>query len=76
MIKSISISELTIGMYVENVVKQKGNVRIKSRGLIKTQSILDALRNKGILEIEVDFAKSRLLESDTKKNNNSTTDIG
>ena len=76
MIKSISISELTIGMYVENVVKQKGNVRIKSKGLIKTQSILDALRNKGILEIEVDFAKSRLLESDTKINNNSTTDIG
>lgn len=76
MIKSISITELTIGMYVENVVKQKGNVRIKSKGLIKTQSILDALRNKGILEIEVDFAKSRLLESDTKINNNSTTDIG
>jgi|GEM_PF-109168 len=68
MIKSISISELTIGMYVENVVKQKGNVRIKSRGLVKTQSILDALKSKGILEIEVDFAKSRLPESDTKDN--------
>lgn len=65
MIKSISISELTIGMYVENVVKQKGNVRIKSRGLIKTQSILDALKSKGILEIEVDFAKSRLPENHT-----------
>jgi len=63
MIKSISISELTIGMYVENVVKQSGNVRIKSKGLIKTQSTLDALKNRGILEIEVDFAKSRLPES-------------
>ncbi len=63
MIKSISISELTIGMYVENVVKQEGNVRIKSKGLIKKQSILDELKSKGILEIEVDFAKSRLPES-------------
>jgi HD-GYP domain-containing protein (c-di-GMP phosphodiesterase class II) len=62
MIKTISISELTIGMYVENVVKQKGNVRIKSRGLIKTTAILDSLKSKGILEIEVDFDKSKIVE--------------
>lgn len=62
MIKIISISELTIGMYVENVVKQKGNVRIKSRGLIKNNAILDSLKSKGILEIEVDFDKSKIVE--------------
>lgn len=63
MIKSISISELAIGMYVENVVKQKGSVRIKSKGLIKTQSILDTLKAKGILEIEVNLSKSKGIES-------------
>jgi hypothetical protein len=62
MIKTISISELTIGMYVENVVKQKGNVRIKTKGLIKTTTILDSLKSKGILEIEVDFDKSKIVE--------------
>ncbi|GAC27828.1 metal-dependent phosphohydrolase domain [Glaciecola pallidula DSM 14239 = ACAM 615] len=51
-------------MYVENVVKQKGNVRIKTKGLIKTTTILDSLKSKGILEIEVDFDKSRIVEHD------------
>ena len=60
MIKSIPISELAIGMYVENVVKQKGNVRIKSRGLIKTQAIVDALTKKGILELEINIDKSKI----------------
>jgi HD-GYP domain-containing protein (c-di-GMP phosphodiesterase class II) len=58
MIKKIHITELTIGMYVESVVKQNGNVRIKSKGLVKSQAILVALENKGILEVEVDFGKS------------------
>lgn len=58
MIKTIHITELTAGMYVESVVKQKGNVRIKSKGLIKSQAILVALEEKGVLEVEVDFSKS------------------
>ncbi|MBF7074832.1 DUF3391 domain-containing protein [Glaciecola sp. MH2013] len=62
----ISISDLTLGMYVEQVVKQKGNVRIKSRGLVKSQAVLDALKKKGILEVEVDFEKSKLPPSETK----------
>jgi HD-GYP domain-containing protein (c-di-GMP phosphodiesterase class II) len=58
MIKKIHITELTIGMYVESVVKQNGNVRIKSKGLVKSQAILVALESKGILEVEVNFGKS------------------
>ena len=64
MIKPISISELSIGMYVENVVEQKGNVRLKSRGLVKNQAILDTLKKKGVLKVEVNFEKSKLTLSD------------
>ena len=67
MIKTISISELAVGMYAESVVKQKGNVRIKSKGLIKSRSILDALKNKGILAVKVDFGKSKIPESAANK---------
>jgi HD-GYP domain-containing protein (c-di-GMP phosphodiesterase class II) len=59
MLKTIHITELTAGMYVESVVKQKGNVRLKSKGLIRSHAILIALQKKGILEVEVDFDKSR-----------------
>lgn len=62
-------------MYVENVVKQKGNVRIKSRGLIKTQSTLDALVSKGILEVEVDFSKSQLEDKSTSKSETDSEQI-
>jgi HD-GYP domain-containing protein (c-di-GMP phosphodiesterase class II) len=65
MIKKIHITELTIGMYVESVVKQNGNVRIKSKGLVKSQAILVALENKGILEVEVDFGKSIVPNNET-----------
>jgi HD-GYP domain-containing protein (c-di-GMP phosphodiesterase class II) len=66
MIKTIDITELTAGMYVESVVKQKGNVRIKSKGLIKSQAILDALKDRGILEVQVDFGKSTVVKNTTK----------
>jgi HD-GYP domain-containing protein (c-di-GMP phosphodiesterase class II) len=54
----IPISDLVLGMYVEQVIKQKGNVRIKSRGLVKSEATLNALKQKGILEVEVNIEKS------------------
>lgn len=62
----MGITELTTGMYVESVVKQRGNVRIKSKGLIKSQTILDALKDRGILEVQVNFAKSTVARDTIK----------
>ena len=60
MIKNISISELTVGMFVERVVKQSGKVIIKSRGIVSSSALIDTLVKKGIEEVEVDFAKSKV----------------
>lgn len=62
MLKVISVEELQPGMYVNNVVKQSGNLRVKSKGLVKTQRTIEGLRNQGVLEVEVDMAKSKLPE--------------
>lgn len=60
MLKVIPLSELQVGMYVERVVKQSGNVTVKSRGLIKTPKLLEVLAQKGIQVVEVNFEKSNI----------------
>lgn len=49
-------------MYVNRVTRQKGQLRVKSQGLIKRAEIINALKQKGILELEVDYSKSNLDE--------------
>ncbi|XOV78808.1 MAG: HD-GYP domain-containing protein [Aestuariibacter sp.] len=58
----ISIEELVPGMYVNRVVKQKGSLKMKSKGLVKRQDIIESLKSKGIVEVEVDYSKSHLEE--------------
>ncbi|QPG05061.1 DUF3391 domain-containing protein [Salinimonas marina] len=60
MLKNISIDELVPGMYVSQVVEQTGTMRVRSGGLVKSQGIIEQLRNKGIVRVEVDYARSRL----------------
>lgn len=62
----ISIEELVPGMYVNRVVKQKGALKMKSKGLVKRQDIIEALKSKGILQVEVDYSKSHLEEMEVK----------
>ena len=56
-LKLITISQLTPGMFVQNVTKQTGNVKIKTQGWVKTQAQIDKLKKAGILEIEIDDVK-------------------
>jgi HD-GYP domain-containing protein (c-di-GMP phosphodiesterase class II) len=60
MLKTIHISELQIGMYVTQVVKQEGTFRVKSSGRILNPEAIQKLHDKGIIELEIDLAKSRL----------------
>ncbi|WP_026377071.1 HD-GYP domain-containing protein [Aestuariibacter salexigens] len=59
MLKTIPIEELTPGMFVTQVVEQKGRLKMRSRGLVKTQATIDTLRSKGILTLEVDLSRSK-----------------
>ncbi|MGE6449142.1 HD-GYP domain-containing protein [Pseudoalteromonas tetraodonis] len=52
--KTIPTTQLKPGMFVQKVVKQTGNIRIKNQGWVKTQSGIDKLIKSGILEVEID----------------------
>lgn len=58
MLKHIAIDELQPGMFVNQVVEQSGSLRMRSKGLVKTQGAIDALKTKGILVVEIDTDKS------------------
>lgn len=58
MYQKIPIEQLTTGMYVVEVTKQQGQVKITSEGFVKTDRLLQALRQKGVLEVLVDPSRS------------------
>lgn len=60
MLKHIAIDELQPGMFVNQVVAQSGTLRMRSKGLVKTQRAIDALKAKGIQVVEVDLEKSNI----------------
>ncbi len=57
-IKTISIDQLVPGMFVNKVTKQSGTLRVKSQGLVTKTAIVETLKAKGILELEVDYSRS------------------
>lgn len=58
MLQKITIDQLTTGMYVVEVTRQRGQVKITSEGYLKSASLLQALREKGVLEVVVDPSRS------------------
>lgn len=66
MLKRVPIEDLKPGMYVTQVLEQTGTLRMRSKGVVKNQSIINTLSTKGILCVEVDTDKSTFsFEADT-----------
>ncbi len=63
MLEQVPIDDLQPGMYVNQVLEQTGSLKMRSKGIVKTQAIIDSLKSKGILTVEVDLAKSKLPEA-------------
>ena len=59
MLEQVPIDELQPGMYVNQVLEQTGSLKMRSKGIVKTQAIIDSLKAKGILKVEVDLSKSK-----------------
>lgn len=53
-------------MFVQNVTKQTGKIKIKNQGWVKTQTGIDKLIKAGILEVEIDPTKTLSNEKPTK----------
>ncbi len=60
--KKVSIDELVPGMYVSQVLEQTGQLKMRSKGLVKSDAIIASLKAKGILTVEIDETKSRVPE--------------
>lgn len=64
-LKTISIKDLTVGMYVERIARQSGQMKVKSRGKVTSQSIIDALKKQGIKAVVIDQSKSFEVDQQT-----------
>ena len=62
MLKIIPIEELQCGMFVNAVTKQDGRFKVKTKGLVRTEKVIQQLKGKGILEVEIDTDKSLSVE--------------
>lgn len=52
--KTIKIQQARVGMYVVAVSRQQGQVAVKSEGWIRSEQMLAQLKQKGVLELQID----------------------
>lgn len=63
MLKNVTIDELIPGMYVNQVLEQTGQLRVRSSGVVKSPVSIGKLKEMGITLVEVDYARSQLPEA-------------
>lgn len=57
MLKPLAAEKLVPGMYVNQVIEQTGRIAIRSKGIVKTQHIIDELLKRGVQVVEIDTSK-------------------
>lgn len=57
-LKKITINDLKPGMYVHQIVEQKGQLSVKSQGRVTSQAIVDTLKKKGVKSLVIDTSKA------------------
>lgn len=76
MLQVISVEELRPGMFVNNVVEQTGTLKIKSKGLVKSDKSIAVLKQKGVVSIEIDLSKShQTVTAETSAEEETTTKL-
>ena len=58
MFKNIRIEELKPGMYVQGIIEQRGNMKIKSQGKVTSRAAIEQLKKQGIIELVIDPSKA------------------
>ena len=66
MIIEVNISELALGNYVVDIVKQSGTYNLTSAGHIKNQAVIDALKKKGVETLLIDTSKQLNFDQSVK----------
>ncbi len=58
MLKKISIDQLKPGMYVHNILEQKGSLSITNQGRVTSFDSVTALKKRGVLTLTIDSDKA------------------
>ncbi|BDX07904.1 phosphodiesterase [Planctobacterium marinum] len=58
--KVVPVAELKVGMYVDAVHQQKGDMKVKTQGRVANENAIAFLKSKGIVSLVIDLEKSDL----------------
>lgn len=58
MIKKITIDQLVPGMFVHQILEQKGVLKVKSQGRVTSDDVITALKKRGVKTLAIDTDKA------------------
>ena len=58
MIKKITIDQLVPGMFVHQILEQKGALRVTSQGRVTSDDVVKTLRKRGVKTLAIDTDKA------------------
>ena len=59
MLQRIAIDDLAPGMYVNRVLDESSKVKVRSKGIVRSDAVITQLRNKGVEFVEIDTDKGK-----------------
>ena len=72
MIKKITIDQLVPGMFVHQILEQKGALTVKSQGKVTSADVVNTLKKRGVKTLAIDTDKSfKVSESSSSISSNS-----
>jgi putative nucleotidyltransferase with HDIG domain len=72
MIKKITIDQLVPGMFVHQILEQKGALTVKSQGKVTSTDVVNTLKKRGVKTLAIDTDKSfKVSESSSSISSNS-----
>lgn len=79
MIKKITIDQLVPGMFVHQILEQKGALRVTSQGRVTSDDVVKTLRKRGVKTLAIDTDKAFNVEQPSssatvEKHQNSPSD--
>lgn len=73
MLKKIGVHELEPGMYVQEILEQRGNMRITNTGKVKTRAAIRYMERQGILSVAIDPSRAFIPDPEELEETDSST---
>ena len=63
-LRKISIDELTVGMFVEDIIDDNGNLLMVANESIKNEEQIEKIRSRGVSSVFINILKGNIVEED------------